>query len=254
MPDKLLEVKHLKKYFNTKNGLLHAVDDVSFDIERGETLGLVGESGCGKSTLARLITRIEKPDGGSIWLCGSNLTSASGGNARRVYSDMKMIFQEPRSSFDPRLTLGASIKVALKAAGIPKAERQPTTENLLREVGLDESYAKMRPTDVSGGECQRAAIARAIAAKPKLLICDEATSALDVSVQAQIMELLRSLKEKHSMSFLFISHDLALVSGFCTRTYVMYSGEIVEQGKTMDIITTPKNEYTKALISSVLLA
>lgn len=254
MSNAVLELNHVCKTFTIGDKTVQAVRDVSLFVGENEVIGLVGESGCGKSTLARLITRIETPDSGTVTLCGKDITRVHGAVLRRSYADMKMIFQEPRSSFDPRLTLGASIKQTLRVAGLPRREQETTVSQLLREVGLDESFAGAKPIDVSGGECQRAAIARAVATKPRLLICDEATSALDVSVQAQIMELLDQLRRRHEMSFLFISHDLALVSSFCERTYVMNSGEIVECGRTMDIITSPQNEYTKALIASVLPA
>lgn len=252
MSDCVLDVDGVSKSFLVAGKKIDAVRSACLHVGARESVGLVGESGCGKSTLARLITRLDEPDEGAIILCGEDITHLSGTSLRRSYINVKIIFQEPRSSFDPRLTLGTSIREALKAAGLSKPEQTKQTERLLCEVGLDKTYADARPTDVSGGECQRAAIARAIAAKPRLLICDEATSALDVSVQAQIMELLRDLGSKHEMSFLLISHDLALVSSFCDRTYVMHDGLIVEHGETAQIITDPQNEYTRRLISSVL--
>ncbi|NLH01996.1 MAG: ATP-binding cassette domain-containing protein, partial [Clostridiales bacterium] len=172
---------------------------------------------------------------------------------RKAYKNVKMIFQEARSSLDPRLPLGESIRDALRVSGRMTArECRRESERLLCSGGVDKSYDKAYPSNVSGGECQRAVIARAIATNPRLIVCDEATSALDVSVQAQILELLRELGEKNGTSFLFITHDLALVSGFCTRTYVMYRGEIAEHGKTVQIINNPQNVYTRKLISSVL--
>lgn len=251
--DEVLKMANIKKSFAAGGKTVSAVRGVSLSVTSGEHLGLAGESGCGKSTLARIATRLETTDEGRIWLCGEDVTSAKGAVLRKAYSSVKMIFQEPRSSFDPALTLGASIGETLKAAGMSsKALQQAEAGRLLCECGLDASYAKARPRDVSGGECQRAAIARAIAAKPKLLICDEATSALDVSVQAQIMELLRTLGDEYGMSFLFISHDLALVSSFCDRVCVMRAGEIVEEGETLKVIRSPQNAYTKQLIASVL--
>jgi peptide/nickel transport system ATP-binding protein len=249
----ILDVFEVSKSFFRGGRKIQAVQGVSLSVGTGESVGLVGESGCGKSTLARLITRLDTPDAGNIFLCGKDITCQSGAALRKSYDNIKMIFQEPRSSFDPRFTLGASIKEALRTAG-------PTTQNeiaqevfkFLNEAGLDESYAGAYPQDVSGGECQRAAIARAIAAKPRLLICDEATSALDVSVQAQILELLWNFRQKNDMSFLFISHDLALVSVFCERVYAMYEGRIVENGPTSQIIDHPQNEYTQKLIASAL--
>lgn len=250
----VLVVNNVYKTFHVGGKRIEAVRNVSLVVGEGEAVGLVGESGCGKSTLAKLITRLETCDGGEIILCGENMSRLSGSALRRAYRNVKMIFQQPRSSFDPRLTIGASLWEALKVTGLPKKRRSEEIGRLLGEVGLDPSYAKAKPMELSGGECQRAAIARAIAAKPRLLICDECTSALDVSVQAQIMDLLRQLRESHNMSFLFISHDLALVSSFCDRVYVMKDGEIVESGKTLQVINVPRNSYTKALIASVLLA
>jgi len=251
--DEVLKMENIKKSFSVGGRTVSAVRDVSFSVASGERLGLVGESGCGKTTLARIATRLEPANEGRILLCGEDVTSAKGPALRKAYSGVKMIFQEPRSSFDPALTMGASIGETLKAAGMrSKALRQAETERLLGACGLDARYASARPRDVSGGECQRAAIARAIAAPPKLLICDEATSALDVSVQAQIMELLRKLGGEYAMSFLFISHDLALVSSFCDRICVMRAGEIVEEGETLKVIRSPQNAYTKQLVASVL--
>lgn len=249
----VLEVCGLSKTFR-RNGAcsVEAVRRVYLTVGERERVGLVGESGCGKSTLARLIARLEEPDDGSVKLCGHEITHSRGSALRSAYRDMKMIFQEPRSSFDPRLTIGDSIQEALRPILPSRRAREEEAVRLLAEVGLDGKLARAYPGEVSGGECQRAAIARAVAAKPRLLICDEATSALDVSVQAQILELLCDLSERHGMSFLFISHDLALVSGFCRRTYVMRGGEIVEHGPTDRIIRSPQAAYTRALITSAL--
>lgn len=253
MPTPVLEVDHVTKSFRERGGkLFKAVDDLSLNVLDGESVGIVGESGCGKSTLARMITCLIRPTGGTIRFCGEDMGAKSGAQLRKAYRNMKMIFQEPRSSFDPRLTLGDSIQDALKGVMPGKKEREEEVERLLHEVGLDPAFAEKFPRQVSGGECQRAAIARAIAQKPRLLICDEATSALDVSVQAQVLELLNRIRVSNDISFLFISHDLALVSSFCDRTYVLYRGKVVEQGDTAEIINHPKEEYTKKLLSSVL--
>ena len=253
MPTPVLEVENVTKTFRERGGkTFKALDDLSLSVMEGESVGIVGESGCGKSTLARMITCLIRPTSGTIRFCGEDLNKLSGAALRKAYRNMKMIFQEPRSSFDPRLTLGQSIEDALKSVMPGKKEREAEAERLLHEVGLDPAFAKKYPRQVSGGECQRAAIARAIAQKPKLLICDEATSALDVSVQAQVLELLNRIKAHHNIAFLFISHDLALVSSFCSRTYVLYRGKVVEQGETAQIIQHPTEEYTKRLLSSVL--
>jgi peptide/nickel transport system ATP-binding protein len=246
-----LEVLGASKSFLAGGRRIDAVRDVSLRVEPGEFVGLVGESGCGKSTLARLISRIDTPDAGRIILCGEDISTLKGVALRRTYINIKMVFQDSRSSFDPRLTIGSSIREALKAfCRLPRGERAAESARLLKEVGLDAEYDALRPLEISGGECQRAAIARAIACPPRLLICDEATSALDVSIQAQILELLKQLGEKHGMSILFISHDLALVSGFCARTYVMRDGKIAEWGETAQIIANPRNDYTKKLVLS----
>jgi len=253
MPMPVLEVEHVTKTFRERGGrVFKAVDDLSLTVMEGESVGVVGESGCGKSTLARMITCLIRPSSGTIRFCGEDMGAKSGAGLRKAYQNMKMIFQEPRSSFDPRLTLGQSIQDALKSVMPGKRERDEEVKRLLHEVGLDPAFAAMYPRQVSGGECQRAAIARAIAQKPKLLICDEATSALDVSVQAQVLELLNRIKEQNNIAFLFISHDLALVSSFCSRTYVLYRGAVVEQGETAQIIQHPAEDYTKRLLASVL--
>lgn len=249
----ILEVRHVTKTFRERDGRrFRAVNDLSLTVAAGECVGVVGESGSGKSTLARLITRLILPDSGSITLCGTELTTARGADLRAAYRDMKMIFQEPRSSFDPRLTLGESICDALKPVMPGRARRISEAERLLGTVGLDAHFLKLYPTQVSGGECQRAAIARAVAQKPRLLICDEATSALDVSVQAQIISLLNDIRRESGLSILLISHDLALVSGFCDRVYVLCNGEVVEQGETAQIIHMPAHPYTRRLVDAIL--
>lgn len=249
----ILDVSHVTKTFRTPGGQrLRAVDDVSLTVEAGECVGIVGESGSGKSTLARIVTRLIRPDSGSVRLCGTELTEAKGSALRAAYRDMKMIFQEPRSSFDPRLTLGESLDEALRIVMQDRSRRGAEAKELFEKVGLNPQLLKLRPGQVSGGECQRAAIARAIAQKPRLLICDEATSSLDVSVQAQIIGLLNEIRRQDGLSLLFISHDLALVSGFCGRTYVLHDGRIVEQGPTERIIYAPEQPYTKQLVNAVL--
>ena len=253
MAEPVLEVRNVTKTFRERGGKRFlALDNVSLTVEEGECVGIVGESGCGKSTLARVITRLILPDSGAVHFCGKEMTEIGGAQLRRAYRDMKMIFQEPRSSFDPRLTLGASIRDALRPVMRGKGEQDAEIERLLRTVGLEERFAGAYPRQVSGGECQRAAIARAIAQRPRLLICDEATSALDVSVQAQVVELLNGIRRETGISYLFISHDLALVSSFCDRTYVLYGGRVVEHGPTARIISQPQEEYTKRLLASVL--
>lgn len=247
----LLNIEGLTKTFSEENKTGYtAVDHVSFQIDDGETLGLVGESGCGKSTLAKLITRLIEPTDGTIYLDGKEITKSKGKELREAYRQVQMVFQSPAGSFDPRQTIGYSISESMRNNGVPKAERRRRTEELLEQCGLSPEYAERYPHEISGGQCQRAALARALAIRPKLLICDEATSALDVTVQQQIMELLKSLKQENQLSFLFICHNLALVQSFCDRVLVMYEGKIVEEGTPEQIIQTPQSEYAKHLVSA----
>lgn len=249
----LLEVKDLTKIFSRGNqGKYTAVDHVSFRINPGETLGLVGESGCGKSTLARMILGILPPTGGTVCLKGKDITNAGGKEWREVYRRMQMVFQFPTDSFDPRKTIGYGIGESLLNRGVPKPERRERIAELLGKCGVPPEYAGRYPHEISGGQCQRAAIARALAIQPELLICDEATSALDVTVQRKIMELLQVLKQENGLSFLFICHDLALVQFFCDRVLVMHDGKIAEEGPTEQIIRSPGSEYTRRLVEAAL--
>ena len=252
MTDIILKAEHLKKVFISGKKSMTAVDDVSFELQRGECLGIVGESGSGKSTIAKMITHLEPVTGGQIFLDEKNITNAKGKELRDIYQDMQMVFQMPMESFDPRRTLGDGIGESLRNMGISKKETRNRVEKLLLTCGLTPEYADRYPHQVSGGECQRAAIARALAVEPKVLICDEATSALDVTVQKQIMELLMKLKKEKQLSFLFICHDLALIQMFCDRVIVMHDGHVEEEGTPEEIIENPKTEYTKRLIESVL--
>lgn len=252
MDEKVLEIKGIHKTFVTKTAVNHAVNGVSFTVHRGEALGLVGESGCGKSTLAKIISRLIPADEGSVTLCGEEISVSDRKARKDACRRMQMVFQDPQTSFDPRIPLGKSIaEVYRHHKKCGKKEAEDATVALLEQVGLSAAYAGFRPTAVSGGECQRAAIARAIAIEPKLLICDEATSALDVSVQAQIVSLLKRLGEELDMSFLFISHDLSLVCGFCHRIAVMYRGKTVEMASSAELLKNPRHPYTKLLLSSV---
>lgn len=248
----ILEVHHLKKSFTTGKKSFTAVEDISFSLKTGEVLGIVGESGSGKSTVAKMITHLTEPTAGEIFLMEKNITHARGKNLREIYREMQMIFQTPAGSFDPRCTLGDGIGESLRNMGISKKETRNRVEKLLLTCGLTPEYADRYPHQVSGGECQRAAIARALAVEPKVLICDEATSALDVTIQKQIMELLEDLKEKNGLSFIFICHNLALVQMFCDRVLVLYEGKVVESGIPDDIINEPKEEYTRRLVDAVL--
>lgn len=253
MMEELLRVEHLSKLFTAanRNDFL-AVDDVTFSIGQGEKTALIGESGSGKTTVAKMVARLLDSTSGNIILQGKDITHAAGKNLRQVYQNMQMVFQMPMESFDPRRTLGDGIAESLRNQGYSKQAASAECKRLLELCGLDASFSRRYPHEVSGGQCQRAAIARALAIEPKLLILDEATSALDVTVQAEILLLLDELQKSMNMSYLFICHDIALVQDFCDRVMVMHNGKIVETGTTDEVIQHPKQAYTKKLIDSVL--
>lgn len=251
----VLEVKGLTKVFTRKGHPdLAALDHVSFSLMPGECLGIIGESGSGKSTAANLITRLAETTEGQILLDGEDITRLQGKDLRRIYRKMQMVFQNPAESFDPRRTLGDGIAESLINNGISRREAFQKVSGLLVQCGLSPAFAGKYPHEVSGGQCQRAAIARALAIDPMLLICDEATSALDVTIQKEIMELLSQLRRQQGnrLSILFICHDIALVQQFCERVLVMYKGRVVEEGIPDNIIRNPQKEYTKKLIDSIL--
>ena len=249
--EKILEVKNLKKAFYKNKTAFTVVNNISFHMKKGECLGLVGESGCGKSTTARLITHLVKPDSGSILLNGEEILGMKGKRLKQFYADVQMVFQTPQDSFDPRCTLGDGIMESMMNHGMKRKDAKQKMLELLSMVELSQEYAGRYPHQVSGGQCQRAAIARALAIDPQIIICDEATSALDVTVQAQIVELLRKLQREMGLSLLLICHDLALVQEMCDRVLVMYQGSIVEEGTPDEIIKNPQQEYTKLLIDSI---
>ena len=248
----LLEAEHLTKVF-TQRGKesFKAVDDVSFSLKAGETLGIVGESGSGKSTLAKMITRLTDITEGTLKFQGKDITKLKQSQLKEVYGNVQMVFQNPVGSFDPRRTLGDGIGESLRNRGMKRAEVTKRVKELLEQCGLDGGFAGRYPHEVSGGQCQRAAIARALAIEPKVLICDEATSSLDVTIQKQIMELLEDLKDTHGLSFIFICHNLALVQSFCDKVLVLSEGKVVESGKPDDIINEPQETYTKKLVDAV---
>lgn len=247
----ILEAEHLTKIFTRRGSEpLKAVDDVSFQLRSGETLGIVGESGSGKSTLAKMLTRLTDISSGTLKVEEKDIISLKRRELREMYGTIQMVFQDPVSSFDPRKTLGYGIGESLRNRGMKKTEVDESVKQALEQCGLSREFADRYPHEVSGGQCQRAAIARALIAEPKILICDEATSALDVTIQKQIMELLQELKEKRGLSFIFICHNLALVQEFCDRVLVLYDGKNVEEGTTDKVILHPQNEYTKKLIES----
>lgn len=251
----ILRVENLTKTFSRSGQSdLTAVNGISFDLWPGECLGIIGESGSGKTTAVNLITRLLDVTDGKILLAGEDITWETGKALRTVYQKIQMVFQTPTDSFDPRRTLGDGIGESLRNSGMTRRETNLEVAHLLERCGLPAGFAGRYPHEVSGGQCQRAAIARALAVKPKVLICDEATSALDVTVQKEILELLNELRceQGTALSILFICHDISLVQQFCDRVLVMYHGDIVEQGSPDEVICHPQDEYTKRLIDSVL--
>ena len=247
-----LSVKELRKSFfsGKKEKYVQAVDNVSFCLNQGEFLGIVGESGSGKSTVAKIIMGLIPADEGAVWVNGEPVKYPY---ARSVYKKLQIVFQMPQDSFDPRRTIRQCLKTTLKNFGISGSEAKLRAEELLLQMGLPVEYLDKYPHELSGGECQRAALARAMAMRPQILVCDEVTSALDVSVQAQIVDLLLKLKEEGEISMIFISHDLALVQGVCDKIIVMKDGRIEEAGDTEQVLSHPSNDYTKLLIDSVLV-
>ena len=247
----VLRAEHLTKHFKTNAGTVNAVDDVSFSIARGETLALVGESGCGKSTLGRMAVRLIDPTSGEVFLDGEDITKLKGKALREARKKMQIVFQDPFSSLDPHLTLGEIIAEPLRAAGVSKTEQRERVLALMERVGLGSEFYERYPHQLSGGQRQRVGIARALAPEPEVIVCDEPVSALDVSIQAQILNLLRKLQRETSISFLFISHDLAVVRYISTRICVMFLGQLCEVCPTPDAYTRPLHPYTKLLIDSV---
>ena len=248
----LLRVEHLTKYFPRGKERFAAVQDVSVELQPGETLGIVGESGSGKSTLARCIIRLYEPDEGKVFFDGVDFTALSAKALRKKRQDMQMIFQDPLASLNPMMTVAAAIEDPLIIHNVGKPrERAKRVQELLELVGLDPAAANAFPFEFSGGQQQRIGIARALALNPKLLICDEAVSALDVSIQAQILRLLQDLQKQLGLSYLFISHNLAVVEHMSDRIAVMYQGKVVEYAPTEEIFRAPKQEYTRTLIDSV---
>jgi len=253
MGNTLLEVKDLKKYFKTSRGMLHAVDGVSFSIERGKTLGIVGESGCGKSTTGRSILRLIEPTSGEVLFEGKDITKCSKDEMRALRKEMQLIFQDPFSSLDPRYTVNQLIREPIVQNKIltDKDEIDERVLELMETVGLAERLFNSYPHELDGGRRQRIGIARALAMNPKFIVCDEPVSALDVSIQAQILNLLKSLQEQLGLTYIFITHDLSVVYYFADDIAVMYLGQLVEKAPADELFEHPIHPYTQALLSAI---
>jgi len=253
MAEKLVEVKNLKKYFKTKSGPLHAVDDVSFVINKGETLGLVGESGCGKSTIGRVILRLLDATGGEVLFGGENILEFNRARMGKMREDMQIVFQDPFASLNPRMsvfeTIAEPLKINKKAKS--KSDLYKTVRSLMETVGLAERLENAYPHELDGGRRQRIGIARALALKPKFIVQDEPVSALDVSIQAQILNLMNELQKEFGLTYLFISHDLSVVRHVSDDIAVMYLGKVVELSDYKSLFVDPLHPYTKALLSAI---
>lgn len=253
MSQPIIEVKHLHKYFKTKRGMLHAVEDISFVIEAGRTLGIVGESGCGKSTTGRCLLRLHEPDSGEILFEGENILKKNAHEMRALRQQMQMIFQDPFASLNPRKTVSALIGEPMRLHGMihNKADRDVKVLELMDTVGLSARYVNSYPHELDGGRRQRIGIARALSLNPKFIVCDEPVSALDVSIQAQILNLLNELQEKFGLTYVFITHDLSVVNYFSDDILVMYLGKMAEKASSQELFDKPLHPYTNALLSAI---
>ncbi len=248
----VIEVQNLKKYFPMPRGLLHAVDDVTFTIEKGKTLGVVGESGCGKSTLGRTIIHLQESTAGKIFLEGKPVNNLKGKALREAREQMQIIFQDPYSSLDPRKTAEQTIREPLQVARkYSKAEIEEKTTELMELVGIDERLRKAYPHELDGGRRQRIGIARALALDPKFVVCDEPVSALDVSIQAQVLNLLKKLQQDRGLTYMFVTHDMSVVRHISDDICVMYLGQVVEKCPSRELFKNPLHPYTKALLSAI---
>lgn len=246
-----LEVRNLKKYFEVNGGLLHAVDGVSFSIEKGTTMGIVGESGCGKSTLGRTIIHLHDSTDGEIYLNGENITLVKGAALKKIRKKMQIIFQDPYSSINPRMTIESIIADPLKTYGYKKSELRDRVESLMEKAGVELRLAQSYPHELDGGRRQRVGIARALALDPEFIVCDEPVSALDVSIQAQVLNLLMDIQESENLTMIFVTHDLSVVKLIADNICVMYLGQLVETCKTKELFDNPFHPYTKALLSAI---
>ncbi len=253
MSDTVLSVRNLKKYFHTPAGTLHAVDDISFELRKGKTLGLVGESGCGKSTTGRLLLRLLEPSAGEVYFEGKNIFALKPGELRELRKEMQIIFQDPFSSVDPRMSVSEIIEEPLRINRMfaKRKDRLDRVFELMAMVGLADRYADTYPHELDGGRLQRVGIARALSLNTKFIVCDEPVSALDVSIRAQILNLMGELQEKLNLTYLFITHDLAVVNHFSDEIAVMYLGKIVELTNAEELFAKPVHPYTEALLSAI---
>ena len=249
----LIETKHLKKYFKTGSGMLHAVDDVNISIERGHTLGVVGESGCGKSTLGRTILRLLPATSGSVLYEGKDIQKLGASDMKKMRSEMQIIFQDPYASLNPRMSVSQIIEEPLKVNHIykDKAAKDQRILELMDTVGLARRLANSYPHELDGGHRQRIGVARALALNPSFIVCDEPVSALDVSIQAQVLNLMMDLQDSMGLTYMFITHDLSVVRHISTHIAVMYLGQVVEYAPSQELFDDPKHPYTKALLSAI---
>lgn len=248
----LIEVQHLKKYFATPHGMLHAVDDVNFKINKGKTLGVVGESGCGKSTLGRTVIHLHEATEGNIFLDGEDITRLNRKSLRETREQMQIIFQDPYSSLDPRKTIRHTITEPLKVSGkLKKAEIEEKADALMELVGIDQRLRFAYPHELDGGRRQRVGIARALALDPQFIVCDEPVSALDVSIQAQVLNLLKRLQLDKGLTYMFVTHDMSVVKHISDDICVMYLGQVVEMCGSGELFRNPMHPYTKALLSAI---
>ncbi len=248
-----VEVRHLKKYFKTPSGMLHAVDDVNFSIEKGHTLGVVGESGCGKTTLGRTVLRLTEPTEGEIYFDGEEITSFSKSAMKQLRKKMQLIFQDPYASLNPRLSVSEIIREPMEVGRMykTKGEIHERVKELMEVVGLAPRLINAYPHELDGGRRQRIGIARALATNPEFIVCDEPVSALDVSIQAQILNLMMDLQEERGLAYMFITHDMSVVKHISTEIAVMYLGRCVELAPTDELFENPRHPYTKALLSAI---